>query len=55
MQNKIKQLEEQHKNKHQTVTNEEKEKIRELEESLIRATLDKVRQTFQFPLDTWES
>ena len=42
MRNRIKQLEEENKTQQQTLTSEEKDKIKMLEESLIRTTLDKV-------------
>ena len=42
MRNRITQLEEKNRGKQQTLTSEEYDKIRNLEESLIRATLEKV-------------
>ena len=42
MRNKIKLLEEQYIRKQQALTSEDRDKMKDLEESLIRATLDKV-------------
>ena len=42
MRNKIKQLEEENKRSQQIVIGKDKDKIKVLEESLIRATLEKV-------------
>ena len=42
MRNRITRLEEENREKHQTLTSEDNDKIRNLEESLIRATLEKV-------------
>ena len=43
MRKKIKQLEEENKRSQQIVIGKDKDKIKVLEESLIRATLEKVR------------